>query len=171
MSRNYNFIYSQLVKDEFDFVGQIAYSLYKKDKIKHIEEYNASKGHEIPQPELEKFHEMSCKEIVIEAYRRKAEDILEEFINETLEEATEEIKFNAINNHTEILKAIIKPITPASKMRQFWTRILQSIVSNLTLSAIIALIILILYVSRVGIIGAIENIYKVKLVPGTTRNN
>jgi len=70
MERKYNFIYSQLVEDEYDFVGQIAYSLYKQDKITHIETYLNEKGIEITPTELDKFHEMSCKEIVIQAYRR-----------------------------------------------------------------------------------------------------
>lgn len=156
------------MEDEADFVGQIAYSLYKQDKINYIEKYSNDNSKDITPDELKKFHEMSCNEIVIDAYRRKAEDILEEFISDTLEETIDEITDDLVHKQADILSEIIKPITPASKTRQFWTRILQSIIANLTLSAIIALVILILYVARVGVQGAIENIYKVKLVPDTT---
>ena len=37
MERNYNFIYSKLVKKNEDLIGHIAYSLYKKSKIEYIE--------------------------------------------------------------------------------------------------------------------------------------
>jgi len=40
--------------------------------------------------------------------------------------------------------------------------------ANLTLSAILALIILLLFVSRVGFLGAIESIYNVKFTPEKT---
>lgn len=39
MQRNYNFIYSKLVESENDLIGHIAYSLYKQQKIQHIEDF------------------------------------------------------------------------------------------------------------------------------------
>lgn len=164
MPRNYNFIYSKLVEDEDDFVGQIAYSLYKQDKIDHIEQYFEAQGKEIGEEDLKQFHEMSCKPVLLEAYRIKAENILQDFISDTLEENIQEIEERTIKNQSEILKDIIKPITPASKTKQFWTRVLQSALSALTLSAILALLVLIIYISKVGFLKAISNIYNVEIV-------
>lgn len=37
----YNFIYRELVKDEADVIGVIAYSVYKRQKIEYIESIRA----------------------------------------------------------------------------------------------------------------------------------
>lgn len=165
MVRSYNFIYTKLVKSESDFLGQISYSLYKQDKISHIKEYIKEKGVDIEEVELDKFHQMTNKDIMIEAYRRKAQENLEGFVSDTLKETIEDIKASIIGGQAEILKDIIKPITPASKTKQFWIRILQSILANLTVSAIFALIVLILYVAKAGFLRTIEDIYNVKFSP------
>lgn len=86
MHRTYNFIYSKLVSADDDFVGQIAYSLYKKDKITFIETFR--KEHEEKDPVEEDFfhfQKFSCTESAIASYRLKAEMLLQEFLNNWLE--------------------------------------------------------------------------------------
>ena len=38
MARKFNYIYSTLVESEDDFIGKIAYTIYKEDKINFIAE-------------------------------------------------------------------------------------------------------------------------------------
>lgn len=40
----YNYIFNQLVKDENDFVGYVAYTLYKQNKVAHITKVKEDKG-------------------------------------------------------------------------------------------------------------------------------
>ncbi len=162
MVRKYNFIFAQLVEDEYDFVGHIAYSLYKQDKVNYIVNHLETQNTEITREELERFHEMSCKDLVINAYKRRAETILKWFVKDTLEELIKEVKEDIIVNHKEVLKSIIKPLIPANKMKQFWLGVLQSTIANLTLYAMLALIILVIYVAKVGFVQAVENIYNLK---------
>jgi hypothetical protein len=62
MQRNYNFIYSKLVENEYDIVGHIAYSLYKKDKIAHIERFRQKNSTEPLDHELIPFNEFSSSD-------------------------------------------------------------------------------------------------------------
>ena len=40
----HNYIYSEIVENENDMIGHIAYSLYKSNKIKYIQLYLAEHG-------------------------------------------------------------------------------------------------------------------------------
>ena len=51
MARQYNFIYSKLVRDEDDFVGHIAYALYKAEKVAYIEKFKSEHGGQEPTEE------------------------------------------------------------------------------------------------------------------------
>lgn len=72
MARQYNFIYKRLVKNESDIVGNIAYSLYKADKIKFIEDFKAKNGGNEPtETDFQGFHDICCMEANINRYRCK----------------------------------------------------------------------------------------------------
>ena len=61
MARRYNFIYKQLVEKESDILGNIAYSLYKADKIKFIEDFKAKNGGKEPtEADFQPFHDFCC---------------------------------------------------------------------------------------------------------------
>ena len=49
----YSYIYNDLVQNERDFVGLVAYGIYKRDKIKHIQRIEAKLGKEPEPQELE----------------------------------------------------------------------------------------------------------------------
>lgn len=56
MGRKYNFIYSNLVENNNDIVGHIAYSLYKMDKIAFIERFkDQNNGREPEEKDIEAF--------------------------------------------------------------------------------------------------------------------
>ncbi len=52
----YSYIYNNLVKGSDDFVGLVAYSIYKKEKIKYIQDFEDAHGHSPSTEELLDFH-------------------------------------------------------------------------------------------------------------------
>ena len=52
MAREYNFIYTELVKGKDDILGHIAYSLYKAEKIEFIESFKKGNNREPNENEL-----------------------------------------------------------------------------------------------------------------------
>lgn len=139
MQRNYNFIYKELVENEYDIVGHIAYSLYKADKIKYIEDFKKkNEGKEPDDAELKPFHATSCLEGPIERYRLTASFILQQFLDNSLEESTKEIEDKCLKDHKQMLSNVIEPLKPKSSSRQFWFGVSQSIVGAFAFAFILA---------------------------------
>lgn len=163
MLRNYNYIYSQLVENEFDILGHIAYAIYKKQKIAHIEEFKADNGREPSDQELIPFNKFTTSEASIDGYRIKAERILQTFTDTILEDTFIEIEEDCKKNQSELLKEIIKPIEPSSRGRRFLNGVLQSIVGAFIFSLIIAAFVIINQTREKGIESVIENTFDVKI--------
>lgn len=134
MQRNYNFIYTKLVQGEDDMIGHIAYSLYKKHKIEYIEDKKAE-GTALTDEELKPFNDISSVDSAIQNYRIQAELILQDFTNSALEESFEEMQKQAINNHSEILKEVVKPLVPKN-WTSFWVGMASSFVFALLLALV-----------------------------------
>ena len=149
MARNYNYIYSQLVEDENDIIGHIAYALYKSDKISYIGKFKSENGGKEPEEaDLKSFHDTSSLPTQLERYRVIAVIILRDFTNETLKEMIHDIEEETINNHKESLSDIIKPIKPKSLGNCYFHGIAQSILGGIALMAILCLFIFILKFSE-----------------------
>jgi len=162
MQRKYSFIYSKLVLGDDDFVGQIAYSLYKKDKIDHIENFkNDNAGKEPEEDDFIHFHKFSSTESSIQSYRLKAEIILQEFLNNSLEEAVKEASNEIKTNQELILKDVIKPIRPAG----FWMGVWQNALATFIFSALLALVIIIISVSTEGFWETIGKLFNKDIKP------
>ena len=147
MSRQYNFIYSKLVLRDDDFVGQIAYSLYKKEKVDFIRRYKEKHdGADPVEVDFAEFHEFSSTETMMETYRLRAEVTLQEFLNNSLEEAIAEAEAGIRANQISLLREVVNPIKPAG----FWMGVWQNTVATFVFSALLALVILITAVSTEG---------------------
>lgn len=158
--REYNFIYEKIVNDENDFIGKIAYSIYKEDKISYINTFFDS-NHRPTQEELRNFHEISSTDSSIERYRLQAENLLQQFLDNTLSEAlteaTEEIKSNQIL----LIREEVKRIKPAG----FWTGVLQNVMATIALTGILALIVLIINFTTDGFWKTIGNLFNYDIIP------
>ena len=74
MAREYNFIYSRLVKDKSDMIGHIAYSLYKQEKVSWIEGHK--QGNDGKEPTEEEFKKSAeCYEKILEEFPQH-EDVI-----------------------------------------------------------------------------------------------
>jgi hypothetical protein len=163
MPRNYNFIYSKLVEDENDILGVIAYAIYKKQKIEHIEEFKRDNNREPTDLELVQFNKFSTSKASLDGYRIKAELILQSFTDYVLEDTLEEIENECKKNQSEILQKIIDPISPPSKLRSFSSGVLHSVVGTFVFSIIIAAFVIINQTREKGVESVIENTFNVKI--------
>ncbi len=125
MARQYNFIYKQLVEKESDIVGNIAYSLYKADKIKFIEDFKAKNGDKEPtEAEFQPFHDICCMESNINRYKMQALNILQGFLDDTLSATTKQIEKDLENNYKKELMDIVGKTT----VKSFSWNVFQSVV-------------------------------------------
>ena len=110
MERKFSYLYSQLVKNENDLTGHIAYSLYKSSKIEYIEQFKRDNDGKTPSEEdLEAFHKSAAT--LIKGYQAQAEQLMTDFTDILLQETTAEIE----GNQLETLKTIIAPLVPKPK--------------------------------------------------------
>lgn len=86
------YIFPEIVKDEEDIIGMIAYSFYKFEKMNFIRNSEEVSGKKLEKNELVKFQGLKYKEI--ERYKKTAE--------ETLKKA---IKMANSNRNTELIES------------------------------------------------------------------
>jgi hypothetical protein len=106
----YSFIFKDIVEDDDDFVGMVAYTLYKRQKIEWIEKFQADHGRRPTDDEIENgFARFSVMPSQLQSYREQAVQILDMFLDQALyakvEEARESIRDDAI------VKAVGKSFT------------------------------------------------------------
>lgn len=108
MSHCYNHIFSTLVQDDDDFVGMVAYTLYKRQKIEWIAQFKQNHGDSDPTPqELEDgFGKFSNMPSQIAAYRDQAIDLLDAFLDAALGEQVLDARERAKDE--AIVKAVKK---------------------------------------------------------------
>ncbi len=93
MATSYNPIFTKLVQDDPDFVGMVAYALYKKQKIEWIKQFASQNGGREPsEQELGPFHDLSNMQSMIDGYRNQAVDLLDEFLDFALADKVEQIR-------------------------------------------------------------------------------
>lgn len=111
MERKFSYLFSQLVQDENDMIGHIAYSLYKSNKIEFIKQYKVEHEDKNPtEDDLDAYHK--AVKTSIPALRIQAEQILSNFTQLTMDETVFEIESDIKNNQEKALKDIITPLIP-----------------------------------------------------------
>ena len=125
MSRQYNHIYSQIVEDDTDVIGHIAYALYKEQKIKFIEKKkDGDAERHLSEADWQHFNEVTCTEENIQRYRLQATEILQNFVDDALREIIKQIESDAKKNQADILTEIVEPLKP----KGWWNGVWQSVV-------------------------------------------
>lgn len=80
----YNYLFQELVTDEYDLVGIVAYTIYKRAKVRWIQGFVVQHQREPTHSERDAFNESS--KLHAEGYRSQAEGILSSFMQTALEE-------------------------------------------------------------------------------------
>lgn len=130
--RQYNYIYSKLVKDETDIFGHIAYALYKGDKVKFLEKLKAD-GKEPSEEDLQPFHQISCLDTTLERYQVQASVIMDAFLNEVLKGHKADIEKGYLEEQKKHIAEVVSPLR-----QKFWNGVLQSVVGAFIFAIILA---------------------------------
>ncbi|NVJ61835.1 MAG: hypothetical protein HWE27_15690 [Gammaproteobacteria bacterium] len=122
--------FGDIIEEEGDFVGYVAYALYKEQKVKWIHAYKDKTG-EFPTPtQIEiYFNTFHSSQDCIDKFRDDAERMLNEYIDfsfsEELQAYQEAVKDEAI------VQAVHKP---------FWTGVKENVVAGIVASVITGII-------------------------------
>lgn len=108
MSRKYNFIFKELTGgDSNNILGLIAYSIYKNDKIKFIEDWESNNNGELcPDDEINRFHKDSMRRIL--HYRELAAHQTAIFMENLISDHIDTYKDTAKSAQKEALEELIK---------------------------------------------------------------
>lgn len=171
MPRNYNPIYSKIVENEFDLVGHIAYSLYKKQKIEYIQSHKLKNERDIHDVELIPFNEFSSSPVSIKGYRIQAETILQGFLENLFADQLEEYKQELKDDYTNLISEALEPIKPSKKSAQFWFGVWQGVVATFVFTLIVGLIIFFLQMKDSGPKDAVEKAFNVKIITNPAQSD
>lgn len=137
MTKNYNQIYEKLVKNKVDFVGMIAYSIYKHEKIAKIKN-----GENISE-----FIRLKSDKKEIERYRKESEELFNIFIQFSIDENIKNVKNNLVTEINSITLKNLPKNTPCEIFINWHNSGASGIVGNLW-TAIITVIFVWLFSSQ-----------------------
>ncbi|MBD5351356.1 MAG: hypothetical protein HDR86_00820 [Bacteroides sp.] len=137
--KKYNDIFSQLVGDENDVVGHIAYCIYKREKVQYVLNFKKEKARDPYNTELELYHS-ACRQRV-EGYRVQASQILGEFMEAAIGQTIKRVERDCRMRHAEMLQSIVDPLIPPKGVKPYMNGVSQSIVGSFLFSLIAATII------------------------------
>lgn len=140
-----NYVFNQLVKDENDFVGYVAYTLYKQNKVAHITQIKKEKGTAPSDEELRNWQKSECTETRLNHYRQLAEQKTNSFVNQLRNKKEEELRNrkSEIDNKEQENKKKAKELKEREKnianrekycrvkvKGSFWSGVLQSVIAS-----------------------------------------
>jgi hypothetical protein len=156
-------VYNSLVKSETDFLGIVAYSIYKADKVEFITNYMAQNGYEPNKLEISNFVNSRSSERMLKGYRVRANDFVFSYCSEVIQTFVKENKYipyttistefiNLLDDfydnrkiegsYVEDLKNFFNNIHEKKHKKSFWRNVLASMVASVALAFIMLLIIL-----------------------------
>lgn len=157
--RKYSFIYGKLVTEDGDLIGLLAYSIYKKQKIEHIQNFVDQHGCDPNDAELDTFHQFTIADSQIEQYKTTAESKLNDFVNEIMDIKAQEVE--------KFYKTTFRDIAK-EKGHGFWYGILQGVVSSLFYTILLGAIFFISWSLQLGPVEVIEKVFHIQITRDTT---
>lgn len=148
--------YGNLVRNENDLIGLIAYSLYKQDKLAFVDDHKNGGGSEPSDDQMETFCRSSNLPNRLVSYREAAASLLEKINDEMLETSIEQIE----ENYKADIVNQVKKLEEPSMRRDIVTHALAGI----AVWAIVGLLIFCGLVLRNGFTATIHGLtgYEVK---------
>lgn len=102
-----NFIYSQLVSDDDDIIGMVAYGFYKKHKIEFIESIKDKYNREPNEEEWNAFMVSSNTESQLKKYTSWAETTIATFVMKVAGEQIKQSEKAMLENYQNNIKAVL----------------------------------------------------------------
>lgn len=151
---NYNFIYRQLVDDDNDILGIIAYSLYKRQKIEFIENFKKKYGQEPQEADFKSFNEFSSSDLQLNSYINEASALAKTFLDSSLAEEAAVLDKQYSDESTAKIKAA-KP--------SFWFGVWQGVVASFIFVILVGILVFFTWSLKQGPRQAIESIFAVTI--------
>lgn len=127
MSRHQTF--TKLVTDDKDFVGMVAYTIYKNEKLDWIAQFKAQNSNVEPtESELRQFNLTTDSDLRIQQYRQMAETSVNNFVRETISD--ELTQYQVAVRDDAIVKAAKKG---------FWQGIGENVIAGIIGAGIVTL--------------------------------
>ena len=125
---SYSKVYRLLVHGEDDLVGQIAYAIYKQQKIENIARFTAVHNRLPNDEELASFMENAESENQRRFYNDRAVSILVDFLEKSLAGKVDEIKNQLKSEYDEKINELLKDLRPKNFMYGVWQGVLASVI-------------------------------------------
>ena len=123
---SYSTVYRLLVHGEDDLVGQIAYAVYKQQKIEKITRFATKNKRPPTDEELASFMENAESETQQSFYNERAVSILQDFLQKSLADEVEEMTAQTKAEYDAKINALLKDLKPKDFMYGVWQGVLAS---------------------------------------------
>ncbi len=156
----YNFIFNALVDDEDDILGQLAYSVYKRQKIEYIQAFRDRNDVEPEDSDLIAFHDISNSSSQLEAYRIQATRLAADFLESSFGAESEELAdYYATKARNEICSAKLG----------FWKGVSQSLIGSGLFTLLIGCLVFFAWSLKQGPRQVKEQVFDVVIVDAASR--
>lgn len=132
--------YTNLVQDENDLIGLIAYSLYKSDKLAFVKQHTSRLGRAPNDEEMMAFCHTLNLPGQVSSLRNKAEVLLEELNEQVLDVTIAEIQ----KDYEAKLVAELRRAKP------FWKSVGENLIANVLAAALTVLLVVLVYGAQIG---------------------
>lgn len=150
--QRYSFIYNDLVEDREDFIGLVAYSLYRQAKINYVKKFEENHGRAPEPKELVEFHDLARSNLAV--YKEIAANRVSDFYEDIYKTKAAELE----SQYQERLTAKL------AKIGGWWTGVWQSFVGSLLFSTIIGIFVVCILYSQYGLGWIAQDIIKKAII-------
>jgi len=164
--RVYNFIFSKLVQSSSDIVGIVAYAQYKTQKVEWIQSFERDNERKPYDSEMTAFHTMVNTDHALNGYRLEAKEILDQYTEQAVAEAAENIENYYKSIHQSKLEDIrgshreaAEEVIEKAKKSGFYSGIGQNIIANVVVIIIGAIAIVVFWSMRYGVLDTLANVF------------
>lgn len=135
--------------DEIDLIDSVAYALYKERKLEFVESFRQTQARPPTSQEIENFILSATLPASVESFRTAATEALRQFSEEVLTATESEM---ADRYHAEMVAEL-------KKARPFLKTLVENILANVGAVALLALLLLLLYGSRLNPIVVLGDVF------------
>ena len=121
-------VYKLLVHRDDDLVGQIAYAIYKQQKIEKITRFTTQNNRPPSDDELTSFMENAESETQLRFYNDRAVSILKDFLEQSLTTEIDEIKAQLKDEYDTKINEILVSLRPKGFMYGVWQGVFASFI-------------------------------------------
>lgn len=160
MAKEYNYVYDKLVDSEDDIHGIISYSVYKRQKIQFIKDFQENHNTHPDNNDLQQFNDLSRSDAQLDFYRNEASALTLKFLENVLESDLKEREDRFSRDVHDALKGY-KP--------NHWFDIFKSAIGSFVFVLLTGVLYFSIWSLTVSPKAAIEQVFDVKIISNTAQ--